>query len=199
MSLRYVQAMQRSFSAVVRSRILSHQSDFRSISRGCDVFINHRGIDTKKNVAGLLFDHLTRIGLRPFLDSKNMRPGDKLFDEIKEGIRSSKIGIAVFSPRYCESYYCLHELAMMVENKKKIIPIFVDVRPSELHVKYSHSCPENELQRFNWALGEAKYTVGLTFDSINGDWSKLLRKASNAVIDNLIASEGVPMSDNQAA
>ncbi|XP_038893500.1 TIR-only protein-like [Benincasa hispida] len=193
--------MQRYFSTVAKNyltscKILSRRNDIRSISRQCDVFINHRGVDTKRNIAGLLYDHFTRIGLHPFLDSKNMKPGDKLFGEIEEGIRSCKVGIAVFSPRYCESYFCLHELALMVENKKKIIPIFVDVRPSQLRVEYSHNCPDKELQRFNWALGEAKYTVGLTFDSINGDWSELLRKASNAVVDNLIDGGGRKMPDN---
>ncbi|XP_023001642.1 toll/interleukin-1 receptor-like protein, partial [Cucurbita maxima] len=162
----------------------------------CDVFINYRGVDTRGSIAGLLYDHFARIGLRPFLDSANMKPGDKLFGEIEESIRSCKVGIAVFSPRYCRSYFCLHELALMVENKKKIIPIFVDVRPSELHVELNRNCPEKEMERFNWALGEAKYTVGLTFDSSNGDWSELLRKASTAVIDNLVAGEAVEMPGN---
>ncbi|KAF8389265.1 hypothetical protein HHK36_025959 [Tetracentron sinense] len=99
-----------------------------------DVFINHRGIDTKRNVVGLLYDNLTRHKLHPFLDSKTMNPGDKLFDNIDSAIRNCKIGVAVFSPRYCESHFCLHELATLMESKKKVIPIFVDIKPSELHV-----------------------------------------------------------------
>ncbi|XP_022140161.1 uncharacterized protein LOC111010893 [Momordica charantia] len=134
--------------------------------------------------------------VRAFLDSKNMKPGDKLLEEIEGAIRNCEVGIAVFSPRYCESYFCLHELALMVEKKKKIIPIFVDVRPSQLRIEYNQSCPDKELQRFNSALGEAKYTVGLTFNSLTGDWSELLRKASNAVIDNLIGGEAGEMPDN---
>uniref|UniRef100_A0A0A0L2L7 TIR domain-containing protein n=1 Tax=Cucumis sativus TaxID=3659 RepID=A0A0A0L2L7_CUCSA len=86
----------------------------------CDVFINHRGVDTKKTVAALLYDRLVRVNLRPFLDYKNMKPGDKLFDEIHGAIRKCKVGVAVFSPRYCESYFCLHELAMMFESNKKV-------------------------------------------------------------------------------
>lgn len=164
--------MQRYSAVVARnylsSRILSRRSDVRTMSRRCDVFINHRGIDTKRNIAGLLYDHLTRIRVRAFLDSKNMKPGDKLLEEIEGAIRDCEVGIAVFSPRYCESYFCLHELALMVEKKKKIIPIFVDVRPSQLRIEYNQSCPDKELQRFNSALGEAKYTVGLTFNSLTG-------------------------------
>lgn len=136
--------------------------------RPCDVFINHRGIDTKRTISGLLYDHLSRLRLNPFLDSKNMKPGDRLFDKIDTAIRQCKIGVAVFSPRYCESYFCLHELALIMESRKKVIPIFYDVKPSQLQVKDDGTCTAMELRRFSWALEEAKYTVGLTFDSLNG-------------------------------
>ncbi|XP_076938421.1 putative 2' cyclic ADP-D-ribose synthase BdTIR [Bidens hawaiensis] len=148
----------------------------------CDIFINHRGIDTKKNVAGLLFDHLTRLGLRPFLDSKNMKPGDKLFDKIDNAISGCKVGVAVFSPRYCQSYFCLHELARIMEAKKKVIPIFCDVKPSELTVKDIWQSPKYEIDRFRSALEEAKYTVGLTFNPSNGDWPEFLMTATEAIV-----------------
>ncbi|KAF8389269.1 hypothetical protein HHK36_025962 [Tetracentron sinense] len=56
-----------------------------------------------------------------------------------------------------------------MESKKKVIPIFVDIKPSELHVMdFNGRFEVKELQRFRRALKEAKYTVGLTFDSSNG-------------------------------
>ncbi|KAF7151961.1 hypothetical protein RHSIM_Rhsim02G0136000 [Rhododendron simsii] len=55
-------------------------------SKHCDVFISHRQIDTYRNVAGLLYDHLSKLNLRPFLDSKSMKPGDKLFEKIDAAI-----------------------------------------------------------------------------------------------------------------
>ena len=136
----------------------------------CDVFINHRSIDTKKTVAGLLYYDLLRFSLRPFLDSKNMRPGDSLYSKIDAGIRSCKVGVAVFSPRYCESKFCLHELALLMESGKRVIPIFCDVKPSELRVTnlVNGSCSESDLERYKAALEEAKFTVGITFDCING-------------------------------
>ncbi|KAK7302741.1 hypothetical protein RJT34_13637 [Clitoria ternatea] len=164
----------------------------------CDVFINHRGIDTKRNVAGLLYDNLTRMGVRSFLDSMNMKPGDRLFQHIDGAILGCKVGVAVFSPRYCDSYFCLHELALLIENNKRVVPIFYDVKPSQLLVKDNRTCPPKELRRFRLALEEAKNTVGLTFDSFNGDWSELLRNASDAVIMNLMeveAEEGKHMHD----
>ena len=55
-----------------------------------------------------------------------------------------------------------------MEAKKKVIPIFVDVKPSELRVVDNGSFPAKDLARFNLALEEAKNTVGLTVDSSNG-------------------------------
>ncbi|KAG8385585.1 hypothetical protein BUALT_Bualt03G0060500 [Buddleja alternifolia] len=155
----------------------------------CDVFINHRGIDTKRNVAGLLYHHLRGVGIRPFLDSKSMKPGDKLFDKIDVAIRECKVGVAVFSPMYCDSYFCLHELSLMMESRKKVVPIFCDVKPSELRVKDDGSCPEKDLDKFRFALEEAKLTVGLTFDTLRGDWPEFLASATDVVIKNLIEVE----------
>ena len=134
----------------------------------CDIFINHRGIDTKRTIAGLLHDHIFRLGLRPFLDSRNMKPGDRLFGMINPAIRNCKLGLAIFSPNYCDSYFCLHELALLMDSKKRVIPIFCDVKPSQLQVKDYGTRPAEQLQRFSSALEEAKYTVGLTFDTSTG-------------------------------
>ncbi|TYI23223.1 hypothetical protein ES332_A06G149700v1 [Gossypium tomentosum] len=155
----------------------------------CDVFINHRGIDTKRTIAGLLHDHLFRLGLRPFLDSRNMKPGDWLFGKIKPAIGDCKLGVAIFSPNYCESYFCLQELALLMENKKRVIPIFCDVKPSQLQVMDYGIRSGEQLQMFKWALEEAKYTFGLTFDTSKGDWSEFLNSATEAVFKNLVELE----------
>ncbi|KAJ8764712.1 hypothetical protein K2173_007802 [Erythroxylum novogranatense] len=159
------------------------------VRKPCDVFINHRGIDTKRTIATLLYDNLSRLNLRPFLDNKNMKPGDKLFDNINDAIRKCKVGIAVFSPRYCESYFCLHELALIMESRKKVIPIFCDIKPSQLRVVDNGKCPAEDIRRFSCALEEAKYIVGLTFDSLKGNWSEVATSASDIVIESLIEIE----------
>ncbi|KAE8719830.1 Alpha-galactosidase 2 [Hibiscus syriacus] len=132
----------------------------------CDIFINHRGTDTM-----------------------NMKPGDKLFGKINPAIRSCKLGVAIFSPNYCDSYFCLHELALMMESKKRVIPVFCDVKPSQLQVVDYRTRSTEQLQRFSWALEEAKYTVGLAFDTLQGDWPGFLNTATDAVIKNLVELE----------
>ncbi|GMI93403.1 hypothetical protein like AT1G61105 [Hibiscus trionum] len=174
------------------SKILQSRAAIRATAPAaplCDIFINHRGTDTKRTIAGLLHDHLFRLGLRPFLDSMNMKPGDKLFGKIDPAIRRCKLGIAIFSPNYCDSYFCLHELALMMESKKRVIPIFCDVKPSQLQVVDYGTRTAEQLQRFGRALEEAKYTVGLTFDTLEGDWSGFLNTATDAVIKNLVELE----------
>ncbi|XP_073030868.1 probable 2' cyclic ADP-D-ribose synthase BdTIR [Primulina eburnea] len=184
--------MQRSSAARINDISRHILREFRrraQPSLPCNVFINHRGVDTKRNVAGLLYHHLHRLGICPFLDSKSMKPGDKLFDKIDTAIRQCKVGVAVFSPMYCDSYFCLHELSLMMESRKKVIPIFCDIKPSELRVKNDGSCPAHELDKFRRALEEAKYTVGVTFDTSRGDWPEFLARTTDAVIENLIEVE----------
>jgi hypothetical protein len=55
-----------------------------------------------------------------------------------------------------------------MESKKKVIPIFCDIKPSQLRVVNDGKCPMEDIRRCRWALEEAKYTVGLTFDSLKG-------------------------------
>ncbi|KAF7822746.1 TMV resistance protein N [Senna tora] len=161
----------------------------KRVMKPCDVFLNHRSMDTKKTVSSLLYDHLTRFGFNPFLDNKTMKPGDKLFDKINGAILECKVGVAIFSPRYCESKFCLHELALLMECRKKVIPIFCDVKPSQLRVVDAGKLSGHELRRFRWALEEAKYTVGLTFDSSKGNLSDIVTNASDIIISSMIEIE----------
>ncbi|CAE5960071.1 unnamed protein product [Arabidopsis arenosa] len=155
-----------------------------------DVFINHRGSDTKRTIATLLYDNLKSRNLRPFLDCKNMKPGDKLFDHINSAILTSRVAVTVFSPNYCDSYFCLHELALIMESRKRVIPIFCDIKPSQLDVMIERvTCSDDEIQRFRWALQEAKDIVGLTFDSYKGNLSEVVTIASDVIVERLVELE----------
>lgn len=160
--------MQRSAMLNIIKRQMAYQKARPTSHPACDVFINHRGIDTKRSIASLLYHQLLLSRIPSFLDNKNMKPGDKLFENIDSAILGCKIGVAVFSPRYCQSYFCLHELALMMESGKKVIPIFCDVKPSELRVSDNKICSGSEIKRFGYAIEEAKNTVGLAFNTTKG-------------------------------
>ncbi|GAB4831240.1 hypothetical protein Ancab_005253 [Ancistrocladus abbreviatus] len=171
-------------------RVLSMEYPGRR--RPCLVFINHRGVDMKKTFAGLLEYQLASLGINTFLDRKSMKPGDNLVERIEKGVRECKVGVVVFSPRYCESRSCLRELALMVDCNKKMIPIFWDVEPAELRLNDELFEDQMELQRFNRALRMARRTIGLVFDSRNGDWADFLTRATNAIVEAMMEVEENP-------
>nr|ABR18194.1 unknown [Picea sitchensis] len=97
-----------------------------------DVFINHRGPDVKKGLASHLYHRLKAYGLGVFLDQQELERGENMTPQIEGAIRTASIHIAIFSPTYAESSWCLKELVMMLESGSTIIPVFYHVRPCEL-------------------------------------------------------------------
>lgn len=128
-----------------------------------DVFISYRKVDSARAFVPLLYDHLSSNGVRPFLDTINMKP-----DHIYKAIHSCKVGVVVLSPSYCDSLFCLHQLALLNESKKRVVPVFYDIKPSQIQVKGNACYPPQVLQRFMASLEETKYTVRVTFDSSYG-------------------------------
>jgi len=100
-----------------------------------DVFINHRGPDVKKTLASHLYHGLVERGLRVFLDIEEMHEGDSLTSQIEGAIRTAFVHIAIFSGTYAKSRWCLDELVLMLESGRFIIPVFHNVKPSELTSK----------------------------------------------------------------
>lgn len=135
----------------------------------CDVFLSHRKIDTARTIVGLLYENLkNNLRVKTFLDTKNMKPGDRLLDNIGKAISECKVGVIVFSPSYCDSLFCLHELALLVESNKRMVPLFYDIKPSQLQVKHTRIFSLDEIQRFSTALEKAKCIRGIAFDPLNG-------------------------------
>eukprot|EP00253_Pinus_taeda_P020934 PITA_20934 len=99
----------------------------------CDVFINHRGRDVKKTFASHMYRRLVSNGLRVFLDNEEvLQEGEEFPCQIKGVIRTASVHIAIFSPTYADSPWCLDELVLMLESRVPIIPVFYGVKPSEL-------------------------------------------------------------------
>ncbi|KAJ4975769.1 hypothetical protein NE237_000875 [Protea cynaroides] len=109
-----------------------------NVSSSYQVFLNFRGEDTRNNFVGFLHKTLTDRGIIVFLDEGGMKTGDAIDQSLEKAIKGSKIYIPVFSKRYAESKWCLQELSLMVECKKKssedhlILPIFFHVQPLDV-------------------------------------------------------------------
>eukprot|EP00253_Pinus_taeda_P023125 PITA_23125 len=101
-----------------------------------DVFLNHRGPDVKNTFVSHLYNRLRDHRLRVFLDREEIRKGEELTNEIDGAIRAASVHLAIFSPNYCQSPWCLNELLLMLEMKQKkgstVLPIFFHVKPSAL-------------------------------------------------------------------
>ncbi|GLJ33349.1 hypothetical protein SUGI_0670890 [Cryptomeria japonica] len=101
-------------------------------SRVFDVFINHRGPDVKLTLATQLYNSLKERNIQVFLDKEEKEVGNLFGSTIETAILSAKVHIAIFSPRYAESPWCLDELVLMLQSEAKIIPVFYQVEPREL-------------------------------------------------------------------
>jgi hypothetical protein len=97
-------------------------------------------------VARLLYELLRDGGVTSFLDNMSMRPGDHLEESIFDAVRECGVAVAIFSKHYCDSHYCLRELAAMVEARKAIIPVFYDGEPSDLVLLDSGEYPPRDIE-----------------------------------------------------
>lgn len=151
-----------------------------------DVFLNHRGCDTKNNFTGHLYKALRSRGIRVFLDKEELQAGEDFSDEIEAVIKNTAVHLAIFSENYANSYWCLNELVLMVDSGAIIIPVFFkNVEPD--HLQWITESRENE-QTENQADPKPKFVQG--FSSLknmkdNGEWRyelQTLRKWREALL-----------------
>jgi len=140
-------------------------SSSSSPSTSYDVFINHRGPDVKSTFASHLYFRLKSIGLQAFLDKPELEEGRTFPSQIKAAIQSAAIHIAIFSPDYAASSWCLDELIYMIESGATILPVFYNVEPSELRWtgkagRYFEALRKHEEKSFGSGREEIKSIVG---------------------------------------
>ncbi|KAG0583131.1 hypothetical protein KC19_3G111900 [Ceratodon purpureus] len=98
-----------------------------------DVFISHRGPDTKTGFVSFLHKDLVAAGLRPFLDCKSIDVGDDCWENIEHAIKKTPIAVVVFSERFTQSEWCLRELHLILHTPSvQMLPVFYNLRPSEV-------------------------------------------------------------------
>lgn len=101
-----------------------------------DVFISFRGEDTRKTFTDQLYKALVDEGYRTFRDDNEIERGEGIKSELDKAIHSSKSSIIILSKNYATSSWCLDELVMILENKRKrghaILPVFYYVDPLDV-------------------------------------------------------------------
>eukprot|EP00253_Pinus_taeda_P015958 PITA_15958 len=154
------------------------------------VFINHSGLDIGKTFASLLYRRLTSSGLRVFLGQPELRQVEKNISQIDGVIRTTPLHVAILSPTYTESRWCLDELVLMFESWESgalIIPVFYGVDPSEIRWTQGKGSLQN-LESSKTAAGQPCYAY-----STIQQWRKALRRIadiSGFVLDAFHGDEG---------
>lgn len=159
---------------------------------GHDVFLNHRGPDVKMTFASHLYHRLREHGVEAFFDKQEMQEGENITAQIKN---AAAVHVAIFSPGYADSRWCLDELVDMLESKATIIPVFYNVRPTDLRwtdglyaealrklekkttddLKKPRYCPDT-IEKWRKALARVSEISGFELDAFHGDEGLLLEK-----------------------
>ncbi|KAG0584173.1 hypothetical protein KC19_3G190400 [Ceratodon purpureus] len=138
-----------------------------------DVFLSHRGPDTKTGFVSYLYNALKDAGLRPFLDCKSIDKGQPSWNCIEHAIRTAPVALVIFSESFAQSEWCLKELHVMLESQPsvKVLPIFYKVRPWEVRRpesgqlkdgfrKLETRCSEADVEQWRVDLRNASELMG---------------------------------------
>eukprot|EP00253_Pinus_taeda_P020195 PITA_20195 len=186
---------------------MAQSSSSTSANSDHDVFISHRGPDTKKTFASHLYNRLCLHGLRVFLDQPELQRGDDFSVQIEHAIRSASVHVAIFSQGYADSTWCLDELLQMLNTKAPIIPVFYHVKPDELRgtrgkkrtyaealddlaskTDYDGQTPRHhpsKIKKWREALLKVANISGFELEACNGDEGELLEKVVVEVLERV--------------
>ncbi|XP_034700720.1 disease resistance protein RPV1-like isoform X1 [Vitis riparia] len=141
-----------------------------------DVFLSFRGEDTRHNFTDHLYTQLDRNGIRAFRDNEGLNRGDDINSGLLDAIEDSAAFIAIISPNYASSRWCLEELAKVCECRRLILPVFYQVDPSDVRRqkgrfhedfgKLEARFGEDKVLRWRKAMKKAGGIAGWVF---NGD------------------------------
>src|SRR5262245_61744166 len=83
-----------------------------------DIFICHASED-KADVALPLFNLLTALGLRVWLDEVELQLGDSLHEKIDRGLADSRFAVVVLSPHFFSKHWTQAELGGLFAREVK--------------------------------------------------------------------------------
>ncbi|KAG6654403.1 disease resistance protein RPV1-like isoform X1 [Carya illinoinensis] len=145
-------------------------SDFR---HRWDVFLSFRGEDTRHTFTYDLYKSLEKQGVRVFFDDEGLRGGDEIRPGLFEAIEDSAASIAIISPNYASSHWCLEELSKISEYRRLLLPVFYRVNPSDVrlqrgpfeeHFRNHENTDKDKVMCWRKAMEKAGAIVGWPFD-----------------------------------
>ncbi|GKE13224.1 TMV resistance protein N-like protein [Tanacetum coccineum] len=165
-----------SFTTTTGSSSPSMTSSSPNNNTRFDVFLSFRGEDTHHSFTDHLCAALRRAGISTFRDSDDISRGHVLEPEITKAIIESKASIVVLSTNYATSRWCLEELVLILEQRRKfnhfVLPVFYHIDPSDVrNQKHSFAIEVDEegskwtdgnVNRWKAALTEVSNLSGIT-------------------------------------
>ncbi len=135
-----------------------------------DVFISYRRKDV--DFVRQLYESLKAKKLEVWIDWEDILPGSVDFTEdIQKGIEGANSFVAVLTPEYLQSEYCLNELKYAVENRKHLLPVVLrtfddnTTPPSISHINWIYFCDHaGNIFRYDDAVD--KLHLALTTDQM---------------------------------
>nr|GMC53251.1 TMV resistance protein N-like isoform X2 [Ipomoea batatas] len=172
-----------------------------------DVFLSGSD-DTGKTFADHLYTALVQAGFRAFRGHETIIPNKC---ELKKTIQESRMSVVVFSKWYAYSSWCLDQLVMILEEKRRssghaVLPVFYDLDPSdvrkqkgvvaaamETHKRRFSSegdqCDkegEEMMKRWKAVLGEAADLGGMVLQNLSdGHEAKFIQKTLKVIANTL--------------
>ncbi|KAL3739698.1 hypothetical protein ACJRO7_021029 [Eucalyptus globulus] len=138
-----------------------------------DIFLSFRGVDVRNNFLSHLYKALDQNGIYTFRDSEELRKGDQISMALMEAIKESCIAIIIFSENYASSWWCLEELAKIMEcneqNDLTVLPVFYKVEPREVR---------GGRKSYQTALAKHEYKFRKDSEKVKR-WKEALVKAGN--------------------
>ncbi|KAF8035543.1 hypothetical protein BT93_C1543 [Corymbia citriodora subsp. variegata] len=156
--------------------------------RGYDIFLSFRGVDVRNNFLGHLYRALDQKGIYTYIDSEELRKGEQIAPALTKAIEKSHIAIIIFSEDYASSWWCLEEMAKIMDCKKEgdlmVFPLFYKVDPREVRtprerykkaiVKHQSKFGKDAVKRWDEALSDAGKLSGWHLK--DGDESELIQR-----------------------
>ncbi|PON46053.1 TIR-NBS-LRR-like protein [Trema orientale] len=155
-----------------------------------DVFLNFRGEDVRNGFLSYLHGALLQKGIDTYVDERIER-GDVISEALFKAIDESLISVTIFSEKYASSWWCLEELARIIEcnesNGQIVIPVFYHVKTSVVRnqlktyarafAEHEKSYKEDKLDKWRSALRKAGLKAG---------WSVTKTKKESELVEIIV-------------
>jgi hypothetical protein len=162
-----------------------------------DVFLSHRGPETKRNFSIWLKNELENQNIRTFFDDRSLQAGDSAASSMENATHIVEWGMIVLSPGFFASGYCMKELKVFLDRGRAILigfnlivadcnaDLIVERASGTIWEQHGgrlwESCSTNgePWSEEDWrkVVGRVKGTTILELEKVDGYWDKCISEA----------------------